>query len=166
MTTAEEILNEKGAYMYGVSPDTSIFDALQLMISKRIGAILVKEGDKIVGIWTERDLMHNTVKDGFTCQKARIGDYMTTKLISVPHTASIWELKDMFLGRRLRHLLIERDEKYIGLLSVGDVTRASLQEQADQLKELNDMVHLDYYDEWRWKKKLKRRVKLSETTAE
>ena len=56
MTTAEEILNEKGAYMYGVSPDTSIFDALQLMISKRIGAILVKEGDKIVGIWTERDL--------------------------------------------------------------------------------------------------------------
>ncbi|MCB0263608.1 MAG: CBS domain-containing protein [Calditrichia bacterium] len=166
MTTAEEILNEKGAYMHSVSPDTSIFDALQLMISKRIGAILVKEGHEIVGIWTERDLMHNTVKDGFTCQNARIGDYMTTKLVSVPHTASIWELKDMFLGRRLRHLLIERDEKYIGLLSVGDVTRASLQEQADQLKELNDMVHLDYYDEWRWKKKLKRRVKLSETTAE
>jgi signal-transduction protein with cAMP-binding, CBS, and nucleotidyltransferase domain len=163
MTTAEDILNEKGAIMYSVSPDTTIYDALKLMLEKRIGAILVKDGDQIVGIWTERDLMRNTVDPNFDCKKALIKDYMTTNLISAPVDATIWNLKDLFLGKRLRHVLIERDGKYIGLLSIGDVTRASLQEQAEKLSELNNMVHLQYYDEWRWKTKdLKRKVKLSD----
>jgi signal-transduction protein with cAMP-binding, CBS, and nucleotidyltransferase domain len=165
MTTAEQILEEKGAKMYSISPDTTIYDALKLMLEKRIGAILVKEGEDFVGIWTERDLMRNTVTEGFSCQNARVGDYMTRKLVSAPFNANSMELKDMFLGRRLRHLLIERDGKYIGLLSIGDVTRASLQEQADMLSELNNIVHLDYYDEWRWKKKLERKVKMTDLNS-
>ena len=165
MTTAEQILEEKGAQIYSVSPDTTIKEALKMMLEKRIGAILVKEGTKFIGIWTERDLMRNTVDEGFSCQTARIGDHMTKKLISAKHDATNLELKDMFLGRRLRHLMIERDGKFIGLLSIGDVTRASLQEQAEMLNELNNLVHLNYYDEWRWKKKNNRRVKMTEVSS-
>ncbi len=157
LSTAEEILAEKGAYMFSVSPETTIFDTIKEMVERKIGSILVKDGDQYVGIWTERDLLHNTFQEGFNAKTAKIKDYMTKKLISAPHDASILQLKDMFLGRRLRHLLIERDGKYIGLLSIGDITKASLQAQAEELEELNSIVHLDYYDEWRWKSKKRKK---------
>jgi len=153
--TAEDVLNEKGPEILSVSPDTTIYDALKVMTANKVGAILVKDGEEYVGIWTERDLMHDILEEGFDPKTARIGDYMTTNLISAQHDESILSLADKFLGLRIRHLLIERDGKYIGLLSVGDVIRAGLQERTEQFKELDQIVHLQYYDEWRWKKKKK-----------
>lgn len=151
MKTAEQMINEKGNHLISVPPNTSIYDALRLMIEKQIGAILVKKGDEIVGIWTERDLMRNTVNAGFDAQKAKIGDYMTTGLKSAPASDTVYMLKDKFLGLKLRHLLIEKEGKYIGLLSIGDVIKASIQEKDRELKDLNAMVSWEYYENWRWK---------------
>ena len=151
MKTAEQMINEKGNHLISVSPNTSVYDALRLMIEKQIGAILVKKGDEIVGIWTERDLMRNTVTAGFDAQKAKIGDYMTTGLKSAPASDTVYMLKDKFLGLKLRHLLIEKEGKYIGLLSIGDVIKASIQEKDQELKNLNAMVSWEYYENWRWK---------------
>jgi len=153
MKTAWEILQEKGDTMFSVTPDTTIFDALQTMVEKNIGAILIKEGDKIVGIWTERDLMRNVAKPDFDPKSARIVDHMTRNLMSAPFTATVYNLKDIFLGKRLRHLLIEKDGKYIGLLSAGDVMRASLQEKDQELHSLNAIMNWDYYENWKWRKK-------------
>ena len=151
MKTAEQMLNEKGNHLISVSPNTSIYDALRLMIEKQIGAILVKKGDEIVGIWTERDLMRNTVTAGFDARKDKIADYMTTGLKSAPAGDTVYMLKDKFLGLKLRHLLIEKEGKYIGLLSIGDVIKASIQEKDQELKNLNAMVSWEYYENWRWK---------------
>jgi CBS domain-containing protein len=151
MKTAEQMINEKGNHLISVSPNTSIYDALRLMIEKQIGAILVKKGDEIVGIWTERDLMRNTVTAGFDARKAKIADYMTTGLKSAPASDTVYMLKDKFLGLKLRHLLIEKEGKYIGLLSIGDVIKASIQEKDQELKNLNAMVSWEYYENWRWK---------------
>lgn len=151
MKTAEEMLKEKGNHLISVSPDTTIYDALRLMIEKQIGAILVKKDDDIVGIWTERDLMRNTVTAGFDARAAKIGDYMTTGLKSAPAGDTVYMLKDKFLGLKLRHLLIEKEGKYIGLLSIGDVIKASIQEKDQELKNLNAMVSWEYYENWRWK---------------
>ena len=153
MKTAEEILNEKTHDMICVSPDTTIQDCLETMVANRIGAILVKEGNNIVGIWTERDLMRNVITPGFDAKTARIGDYMTTKLVSAPHDATVYNLKDNFLGRRIRHLLVEKGGKYIGILSTGDVIRASLDEKSDELQKLHASVNWEYYEDWKWKKK-------------
>ncbi len=153
--TAESILEEKGSEMHCVAPDTTISEALKVMVEKRIGALLIKEEEQIVGIWTERDLMYNTA-DGIDPQSAKIGDLMTKGLITAPHNAPALQLADQFIGRRLRHLLIERDGKYIGLLSAGDVLKASLRNKAEEADELNAIVHLQFYDEWKWKKKKKR----------
>ncbi|MEJ2536517.1 MAG: CBS domain-containing protein [Calditrichia bacterium] len=151
MKTAEQMIKEKGNHLISVSPDTTIYDALRLMIEKQIGAILVKKDDEIVGIWTERDLMRNTVTAGFDARTAKIGDYMTTGLKSAPAGDTVYMLKDKFLGLKLRHLLIEKEGKYIGLLSVGDVIKASIQEKDRELKDLNAMVSWEYYENWRWK---------------
>jgi signal-transduction protein with cAMP-binding, CBS, and nucleotidyltransferase domain len=153
MKTAEQILQDKETDLISVTPETPITEALRLMIKNHIGAILIKDKEIIVGIWTERDLMRNTVSAGFDPQTAQIGDYMTTSLPSAPHTDTVYQLLDKFLGMRLRHLLIQKNGDYIGLLSTGDVIKASLQEKDQELKALNAIVSWEYYENWQWRKK-------------
>ena len=153
MKTAEEMLMEKEGEMVCIAPDASIHDALETMLAGRIGAILVKDNEEIVGIWTERDLMRDVVQSDFDAKTARIKDYMTTDLVSTSYDATIYHLKDNFLGRRLRHLLVEKDGKYIGILSAGDVMRASLDEKTEELDKLNAIVSWEFYENWKWKKK-------------
>ena len=153
MKTAEDILREKGNQIISVSPDSTIYDALRIMIENQIGAILIKQEDKIIGIWTERDLMRNTVTAGFDPKSAIISEYMSTGLKTASYSDTVYALKDKFLGLRLRHLLIEKNGEYIGVLSVGDIIKASLMEKDQELKALNSMVSWEYYENWRWKKK-------------
>lgn len=153
MQTAADILMEKDREMISVSPDTTIMDALKVMIEFRIGAIIVKDGDTLVGIWTERDLMRNVLTDGFDVNTARIGDFMTKRLFSVQHTASVYSLQDQFLGKRLRHLLVEKEGELIGILSAGDVMKATLTEKSQELEALNASIKWDYYEDWKWKKR-------------
>jgi len=153
--TAEDIIEEKGSQIISVSPETTVYDALKLMVGSKIGAIMVKEGEEYVGIWTERDLMRNTISESFDPKTAKIGDYMTKELLFVPHDTSVYKIKDIFLGKRVRRMLVTRHDQFIGLLTVGDVIRASLQEREKEVKKLSDLVNLEYYDEWRWKKKKK-----------
>jgi CBS domain-containing protein len=153
MITAEDILKDKGDEIICVSPEHTLLEALKVMLAKRIGAILVKEDDVFVGIWTERDLMRNTVNEDFNPAAAKIKDYMSTGLMAAQYSESIYSLMDKFLGKRLRHLLIEKNNKYIGFLSAGDVTKALLIEKTQELEKLNKLVNMDYYENWRWKNK-------------
>ena len=156
LRTAEDVLNEKGGGLVTVPPQTTIRDAAKRMKERRIGAVLVKEEGKIIGIWTERDLLYDFADDDFDPERAVIRDYMTTELVSCPYDSHIYALADKILGLRLRHLLIERDGEYIGLLSSGDILRASLHLRTEQLRELDKIVQLEYYDQWRWRKKQKK----------
>jgi signal-transduction protein with cAMP-binding, CBS, and nucleotidyltransferase domain len=153
MRTAEQILEEKGGEMIWVAADSTVEEALKIMVEKNIGAILVKEGEEIVGIWTEHELLSDILTEGFDPKTARIRDFMTTDLQSAPHNATVYQLMDKFLGMRLRHLLIIKEGKYIGLISSGDVTKASLTEKTAELEKLNAMVSWEYYEDWRWKSK-------------
>jgi CBS domain-containing protein len=152
MKTADDILNDKGSAVYSVSIEATIADAIALMVDKRIGAVLVEQDGKMVGIWTERDLLRSSLSGDFDPQTARIADHMTFNLITVPHTESMYRLMDKFLGLRLRHLPVEKEGKIIGLLSSGDVIKTALVEKTREFDELNKMVSWEYYENWRWKK--------------
>jgi len=97
--------------------------------------------------------MRNMKIEGFDPEKALIRDYMTKNLISAPVTDTVYNLMDKFLGKRLRHLLIEKDGHYIGILSIGDVIKVTLREKTEELNELKAMVSWDYYEDWGWKKR-------------
>lgn len=153
VVTAKDILESKGNDIISVGIDATVAEALHIMIEKRIGAILIKEGDEIKGIWTERDLMKNVITEGFYSKTTKIKDVMTTNIVSAPDTASLYQLMDICLGKRLRHLLIEKDGKYIGILSAGDITRAQLMKKSKELEELNKMANWDYYENWKFSKK-------------
>jgi len=149
MITAEDILKEKKRDIVSIAWDQTVQQACRKMVDKKIGAILVKRDDQYVGIWTERDLLHKMTTEGFDPQTAKIGDHMSAPLKTAPHSTRIAKLEEMFLGLFLRHLPIEKDAQIIGLLSIGDVLRASLIEMDRQLKELNAFVTWDYYENWR-----------------
>lgn len=153
MRTAEEILQEKEREIISVPKTTTINNALKIMVEKKIGAMLVKENDDIVGIWTERDLMRNLVTDGFDPETAEIGNHMSTNLQFVANTDSVYALQDKFLGMRLRHLLVKKGDSYIGMLSIGDVIRAILIDKTTELENLNAKYNWEYYEDWKFKNK-------------
>ena len=152
MKSAEEILYEKGTKIITVNGQTSIDNAIRTMLENKIGAIIIEDKGDVVGIWTERDLLRNVSIDKIDTGSAKIKDHMTKGIISAPHDDTVYNLIDKFLGKRLRHLLIEKNGKYIGLLSIGDVIKATLQEKTEELNDLKTMVSWDYYEDWKWSK--------------
>ena len=151
MKTANDMIQEKGSEILCVPEGATVLEALTQMNAHKVGAIMVTRDGKPVGIWTERDLMRNTLDTGFDPETVRIEDYMTRNLIFAPHTDTVYNLMDKFLGLRVRHLLIEKDGKTVGMVSSGDVMKASIQEKDGELKQLNSMVGWDYYENWRWR---------------
>jgi signal-transduction protein with cAMP-binding, CBS, and nucleotidyltransferase domain len=151
MKTAREMIREKGGDILCVPTGTTVRDALKMMNTRKVGAILVTRDDKPAGIWTERDLLRNTLDETFDPQTTLIDEVMTTSIVTAPHTDTVYNLMDKFLGLRLRHLLIEKDGDLIGMVSSGDVMKASIQEKDEELKQLNSMVGWDYYENWCWR---------------
>lgn len=151
MKTANDMIQEKGSDILCVPIGTIVWDALKKMNAGKVGAILVTRDDKPAGIWTERDLMRNMIVADFDPKTDRIENYMTKDLIFAPHTDTVYNLMDKFLGLRVRHLLIEKKGETIGMVSSGDVMKASIQEKDGELKQLNTMVGWDYYENWCWR---------------
>ncbi len=155
MFTAESIVNEKNHDIISTSPDSTVADALKIMLEEKIGAIAIKDGDKFVGIWTERDLMKNVVTEGFFSKTSKIKDFMSTDLKTAQFNESVFSLQDKMLGKRIRHLFIEKENKIIGILSTGDLIKCILNDKTKELKELNAIVNFDYYENWKFEKKNK-----------
>jgi len=151
METAKDMLRGKISELVTVPVGTTVYKTLEIMNRHKVGAILITRDKKVVGIWTERDLMHDSISENFDPGKALVDDYMTTELVSAPHTDTVYNLMDKFLGRRIRHLLVEENGEYIGLISGGDVMKCVIHEKDAELRQLNSMVSWDYYEDWKWK---------------
>lgn len=151
METAKDMLGGKPQKLITIPVGTTVFETLKTMNKHRVGAILITRDNNVIGIWTERDLMRNAAAEGFDLKSDLIDDLMTTNLVSAPHTDTVYNLMDKFLGRRIRHLLIEENGEYIGMLSGGDVMKCVIHEKDGELRQLNSMVSWDYYENWKWK---------------
>ncbi len=147
--TARDILRDKRDNMLTVDMEATVHQAVTLMTQQRVGAILIVDAGRIVGIWTERDLLHRTLDPQFDPRTEKVSQSMTRALISAHLDEQVMQLYDKFVGRRIRHLLIEDGGEYVGLLSAGDVMRATLQQSADEYRALNEMVSLEYYENWK-----------------
>ncbi len=152
MKVAEDILNEKDRPMISVQQDVSMAYALKTMVKNNLGAIVVKNGNDVVGIFTERDLLKLTAEKKLDPEKAIIKDYMITELFAAPWDDPIYLLLDKILGRRKRHIFVKKEGEFIGILSAGDVIKACLNERTKEMESLS----WDYYENWRWNTKKKK----------
>ena len=156
LTSAVFVLAAMGpAHAQGIEAITRPSEDVTLSFVRpgRIAAVLVKEGDDMVGIWTERDYLRNSSDPDFKPQAVKVGDYMSSPLHFANHDANLTQLEEMFLGLYLRHLPVQKDGSFIGMISIGDVLRANLLEKDSKIKELNSLASWQYYENWGWDRK-------------
>lgn len=151
--TAEAIIADKGSETVFTSKDQTLFEAIRQMNEKEIGAILVKEGNEVIGIWTERDYLRSSGDPGFDPKTEKVADHMASPLHFAAHDANLTQLEEMFLGLYLRHIPVQKDGQFIGMVSIGDVLRASLLDKDRQIEQLNSLASWQYYENWGWDRK-------------
>lgn len=129
MAAVKNILATKGSTTFTITPLTSVYQALELMVEKNVSALLVMENDTLAGIFTERDYARKVALKGKSSKDTVIGDIMTRDLITVKSESSIDECMELMTGKYIRHLPVVDDGKLAGIISIGDVVRSIIQEQ-------------------------------------
>lgn len=141
MTAVADILKAKGdAIVHTIGPDDSVFDALQRMADHGIGALLVMEGERIVGIVTERDYARKIALKGRTSALTLVRDVMTTSVMFVKPAQTSEECMALMTDNRLRHLPVVKDDKLIGLISIGDLVKDIISEQKFVIEQLGHYI--------------------------
>ena len=141
MTAVADILKAKGdAIVHSIRPDDSVFDALQRMADKGIGALIVMEGERIVGIVTERDSARKIALKGRTSALTQVRDVMTTSVMFVKPTQTSEECMALMTDNRLRHLPVVKDDKLVGLISIGDLVKDIISEQKFVIEQLEHYI--------------------------
>ena len=141
MTAVADILKAKGeAIVHTIGPNDSVFDALQRMADKRIGALLVMEGEQIVGIVTERDYARKIALKGRTSALTLVRDVMTTSVMFVKPCQTSEECMALMTDNRLRHLPVVKDDRLVGLISIGDLVKDIISEQKFVIEQLEHYI--------------------------
>jgi CBS domain-containing protein len=130
MTNVSQLLRAKGHQVWSVTPDTTVFVALELMAEQNVGALLVLSDDVIAGIFSERDYARKVILKGRTSKDTPVGDIMTDRVVFVRPDQSVNECMALMTDRRIRHLpVVSHDGKLEGIISIGDVVKAIMSQQ-------------------------------------
>jgi CBS domain-containing protein len=123
-----------------ISPGGSVAVAVRLMNERRIGSLLVMDGDLLVGIFTERDVLVRVVGAGRDPAEATVRDVMTTQLLTIEPDTTVEEAMRLMTERRCRHLPVLEDDQVVGLISIGDLTRWLVEDQQNRIQDLEGYI--------------------------
>jgi CBS domain-containing protein len=139
MTTVKSILKEKGNVVYSTTPDTPVFEALKLMAEKEIGALVVVESGRLVGIFSDRDYARKVILKGKSSKNTPVKEIMTSEVVTVRPQQTIEECLALMNRVRIRYLPVLEGKELVGLLSIGDVAQAIIAEQEQELEKLENI---------------------------
>ena len=140
MPTAHDILRYKGRTVHCVRPTDTVLAALGVMAEHDIGAVVVLEGDELAGILTERDYARKVVLVGRASKDSPVGAIMTRDVICVPPDRSVEECMELMTEHRVRHLPVVDRGRVIGLVSIGDLVKATIDEQQFTINQLKNYI--------------------------
>lgn len=129
MTTIRQLLDEKGNDVWAIDPDDSVFNAVTEMAGKDVGALLVLEGEKIVGIISERDYARNVILMGKTSPETPVREIMTANVICATPEQTISECLEIMTEKRVRHLPVVDSDRLLGMVSIGDLVKRIINDQ-------------------------------------
>jgi CBS domain-containing protein len=135
-----EILEEKGKGVLEIDADASVLDAVQLMVEKNVGSLLVTVSGEITGIVTERDYLRRVTLEGRTDAETRVGEIMSSPLVVVTPETSIDECMAVMTDRRIRHLPVVEDGHVVGLVSIGDLVKFKSKQQTFEIQYLTNYI--------------------------
>lgn len=136
-----ELLGKKGHVVHGVLPDTTVFEAVKAMNEHGIGAVLVMEKDLPIGIFSERDVLRRILEPGRDARQTIVRDVMTTPLVTVTQRMTVADAMRLMTVRRLRHLPVVEDDRLVGLVSIGDLTKWVTRDLRDEVEQLESYIN-------------------------
>jgi len=139
-TKVRDILLAKGDHVWTVAPDDTVFDALKLMADKNIGSVLVMDGEELVGILSERDYARKVVLHGKTSRSLPVREIMTGEVETISPDEKIDRCMTLMTEKHIRHLPVLEDGKVVGLISIGDVVKAVIEDQAFLLDQMEAYI--------------------------
>ena len=140
MTTLNQILQVKGQSVWSVSPNDTVYDAIKLMADKNVGALVVLEGEKLMGILSERDYARKVILKGKSSRETAVKEIMSSDVVTIRPNQSIEECMALMTHKRIRHLPVLEGNKLIGMISIGDVVKAIISEQEYTIKQLENYI--------------------------
>jgi CBS domain-containing protein len=140
MKRVRDILEVKGFSVWSIGPGASVFDALKLMAEKDVGALVVLDGDNLVGIISERDYARKIVLLGRASPTTQVREIMTTDVVCIDPEQNVNECMAVVTEKRIRHLPVLENGKLIGLISIGDLVKSIITEQQFIIEQLERYI--------------------------
>ena len=143
--TVRDILRKKGQGYWATTPGTTAYDALELMSDKNIGALLVMDGQRLVGIFSERDYARKVILKGKSSKTTLVEELMTRPAITAGPDLNLHECMILMTGNHIRHLPVTEGSMVTGVLSIGDVVAAVIASQEETIHQLEDYISGEDY---------------------
>jgi CBS domain-containing protein len=140
MRTVRHLLESKAPEIFAIGPDQPVLDAIKLMAEKRIGALLVMQAGKLVGIVSERDYARKVVLQGRASATTPVRDIMTSDVMSVRLVDTADHCMQLVTNRRIRHLPVLDGDAVLGVVSIGDLVKAVIEDQQVEIDQLQDYI--------------------------
>jgi len=140
MSKVSQILEHKGAMVLSVDVDDTVLAAISLMAQVNIGAVLVQKDDTISGIFTERDYLQKIALKSRSSEETKVGDVMTTPVISADPNDSIQQCMETMTTCHCRHLPVVEEGKLLGIVSIGDLVKKMLDEKQSEVEKLSEYI--------------------------
>lgn len=140
MRTVRQLLEGKSADVFSITPDAPVIDAIRMMAERRVGALLVMEGSRLAGILSERDYARKVVLQGRSSKDTPVRDIMTAQVVTVSPADSTQHCMELVTNSRIRHLPVLDGEQVVGVLSIGDLVKAVIEMQRQDIDELQRYI--------------------------
>jgi CBS domain-containing protein len=136
----ELILRRKGSEVYSISPDAMVYEALEKLAEKNVGALVVLDGTEMVGVLSERDYVRKVILKGFSSREIHVSRIMTSPVVTVDPKTTVDECMQLMTGHRTRHLPIVEKGRPAGLVSIGDLVNWIMTAQDQVIHQLEDYI--------------------------
>lgn len=141
MTIVAQVIKNKAVQsIFTISPNATVLEAIKIMADKGVGALVVTEDEKVVGIFSERDYTRKIALMERTSESTLVSDIMTSKVISVGLNHTVEECLQLMTDRHLRHLPVLDQEKLVGFISIGDLVKAAMEDQRILIEQLQQYI--------------------------
>lgn len=140
MNEVRDVLAQKGGQIWSVAPDATVFETLQLMAERDIGAVLVMSGGKAIGIFSERDYARQVILKGKASKDTPVREVMTVRVVYVTADQTVENCMALMTDKRVRHLPVLEGERVIGIVSIGDVVKAVISEKQFLIEQLEKYI--------------------------
>ena len=140
MKLVKHLLDAKGSDVISIAPAASVFDAIKLMADRAVGSLLVMDGEKIIGIVTERDYARKVILLGRSSETTKVEQVMSTEVITATAEQTVRECMTLMTEKRIRHLPVVADDKVIGMISIGDLVQAIISDQQQEIEQLEQYI--------------------------